>query len=266
VPGLTKSAAGPPEGTRSGLKAVILAAGISVRLKPLTDATPKCLLPIGGETILGRTLHNLSEAGVRDVVLVTGYLAAQIEAYAGAKFPHMRFEFVHNPVYATTNNIYSLWLAKDRLLGGTMLLLDSDIIFDAKILGLLLDSGRPACLAVKRGLAFSEEEIKVTVDARHRVREISKEVPIPKTWGESIGIEKFSPEVVATLFDSLERKVVVENQVNAFYESSFQEIIDRGAEIYALDIGSLLAAEIDTPDDIRDAAENILPGLPRLPF
>jgi choline kinase len=246
------------------MRGVILAAGIAARLRPLTDAAPKCLLPIGGETILGRMLHNLSEAGIGDVVIVTGYLAPQIEAFVAEKFPRLRVHFVHNPVYATTNNIYSLWLAKDRIVGGGMVLLDSDIIFDGKILDMLLRSGHGACLAVKTDIAFSEEEIKVTVDGRRRVLEIAKEVPIPRAWGESIGIEKFSPAIVESLFKVIERKILVENNVNQFYEAAFQEIIDRGGEIYALDIGSLLATEIDTLEDMREAERDVLPRLPRL--
>jgi choline kinase len=134
------------------MKGVILAAGTASRLRPLTDNTPKCLLSIGGEAILGRTLDNLSAAGIDEIVIVTGYLAPLVRRYAAEKFPGLRLTFIHNDVYAATNNIYSLWLAKEEVFRSGMLLLDSDIIFDGKILEALLDSGHTDCLAVKTNI------------------------------------------------------------------------------------------------------------------
>jgi len=246
------------------MKGVILAAGVSARLRPLTDSTPKCLLPIGGETILGRTLMNLSESGIEEIVIVTGYLAPQLRGYVFQKFPHLRVKFIHNDIYAATNNIYSLWLAKEEVLREGMLLLDSDIIFDGKILGILLNSGQADCLAVKTGAVLGEEEIKVAVDGRGRILEISKDVPPSQAIGESIGIEKFSPATLNSLFAVIDRKILIEKNVNQFYEAAFQEVIDLGGDIYAVDIGRLKAIEIDTVEDIRAAETEILPYLPPL--
>jgi choline kinase len=112
------------------MKGVILAAGIASRLRPLTDSMPKCLLSIGGETILGRTLNNLSASGIEDVVIVTGYLSTQIRRFVTKKFPELHVMFIQNDVYATTNNMYSLWLAKEEIIREDMILLDIYIIFD----------------------------------------------------------------------------------------------------------------------------------------
>ena len=244
------------------MKAVILAAGVASRLRPWTDHTPKCLLPLGGGTLLGRTLDALEAGGVRDVVLVTGYLEDQVRRYVGERGSEMRAEFVRNDVYATTNNIYSLWLAGPSVLGGSMLLLDSDILFDPAVIPALLAAKAPAGLAVKTGLELGEEEIKVEVDAARRVRTIGKHVPPASAMGESIGIEVFRPRALTELFLSMERIVEGRGRRDVFYEAAFQDMIDRGETILAVDIGPAAAVEIDTIEDFRRAERDVLPLLP----
>ena len=145
------------------MKAVILAAGIASRLRPLTNNTPKCLLKVGEKSILQLTLENLLENNITQLVMVTGYLEQQIKDFIAANFPQLQVTYIYNEVYDSTNNIYSLWLAKDVLLGDEMLLMDSDIIFDSKIIGALLQSGYENCLALKRH-NVGDEEIKVKID------------------------------------------------------------------------------------------------------
>jgi choline kinase len=246
------------------MKGVILAAGVASRLHPFTLTRPKCLLPIGGSTLLGRTLDNLEAAGVRDVVIVTGYLEGQIRRYVGEGFPQLRVTFITNEVYASTNNIYSLWLAKNEVAGEGMVLLDGDILFDHHILTALLESGYPDVLAVKSGFLLRDEEMKVETDAAGRIVTISKNIAPALAVGESIGIEVFSPAVLPGLFDIIERKVVGEAAVDVYYEAAFQDWIDRGGTLRAVDIGDRLAMEIDTVDDFRTAERDVLPLLPPL--
>jgi choline kinase len=235
------------------VKAVILAAGTASRLRPLTDTVPKCLLPIGTTTMLGMTLDNLIANGVKDYVVVTGYREQQIRDYVASRYPGLDMSFLTNTRFAETNNIYSLWLTREHLAGHTMLLLDSDIVFDPGIIALLRHSGRENCLAVLRSKALGSEEIKVRTDAAGAILEISKEVDPSAAFGESIGIEMFSPFFVGRLFDVLEQKIVVRKQVNQFYEAAFQEVIDGGELIFAVDVGDLPCMEVDTPEDL-DAA------------
>jgi len=243
------------------MKGVILAAGISSRLRPLTDTTPKCLLSIGGETILGRTLNNLTACGIHDVVIVGGFLEDQVRSYVSGHFPGLGVEFLTNDVYASTNNIYSLWLTKPAVLEHGMILLDSDILFEDHILQALLRSGYESCLAVNTDIRLGDEEIKVAVDRHNRIQAISKEVPPGQAIGESIGIELFAPSTLKTLFEILDRKIIQDKAVNEFYEAAFQEVVDRGGEIYAVDVGMYKAIEIDTVEDLLAAERDILPYL-----
>jgi choline kinase len=236
------------------MKAVILAAGIASRLRPLTDNTPKCLLKVGDKNILQLTLENLLDNNINELVMVTGYLEQQIKDFIKVNFPQLQVSYIYNEVYDTTNNIYSLWLAKEALLDDEMLLMDSDIIFDGKIIEALLHSGYENCLALKRH-NVGDEEIKVKADENGRVLEISKIVPPALAAGESIGIEKFGKESLYKLFEVIDRKVVDEKMVNIFYEKAFEEMINEGENIYIVDTTDYICMEIDTAADLQTAAE-----------
>ncbi len=235
------------------MKGVILAAGASTRLRPLTNHLPKCLLEVGEKPILGRTLECLLANGITEVVIVTGYRESQIRKYVSDRFPRLAVTWLTNQQYDSTNNIYSLWLTRESVLDNDILLLDSDIVFDSRIIGLLLTSGHENCLAVTTGKPLGHEEIKVRVAGDGSIVEISKEVVPGKALGESIGIEKFSRPFVRTLFRVLDRKIVTEKNVNQFYEAAFQEVIDGGHSLVAVDVGELSCTEIDTPDDLETA-------------
>ena len=219
------------------MKSVILAAGISARLRPLTNNTPKCLLKIGGKTILERTLDNLIAYNLNDVIIVTGYLEDQIKNFVTRYYSNLNVTYIFNDKYDTTNNIYSLWMTKDLVMNNDMLLMDSDILFDKKILGLLLNSQHSNCLALRSDHKLSDEEIKVRLNSDKSIAEISKTVDLKHAIGESIGIEKFDTEFTNKLFEILDRKILMENKVKIFYEAAFQEAINDGNKIYAVDIG-----------------------------
>lgn len=236
------------------MKAVILAAGIASRLRPLTNDTPKCLLKIGPKLILEQAIENLLANELRDIIVVTGYLENQIRDYLSERFPGLSFQFVFNEVFATTNNIYSLGLAKQAVGENPMLLMDSDIVFDHRIIGELLRSGHENSLALKKH-AVQDEEIKVRADERGRVLEISKEVSPAESIGESIGIEIFGNVSRRELFHVIDRKVNTEGKVNQFYEAAFQELIDKGHDLFIVDATRYFCMEIDTPDDLRLAGE-----------
>ena len=240
------------------MKSVILAAGVSARLRPLTNNTPKCLLKIGGKTILERTLDNLLAYNLNDLIIVTGYLQEQIKSFIADKYPQLNVTYIFNDKYDTTNNIYSLWMTKDLVMNNEMLLLDSDILFDKKILGLLLNSDHSNCLALRSDHKLSDEEIKVKLNNDGSIAEISKKVDLKDAVGESIGIEKFDTEFTNKLFEILDRKILVENKVKIFYEAAFQDAINDGNKIYAVDIGSLKCIELDFAEDIDRAEKEVI--------
>ncbi len=235
------------------MKGIILAAGIASRLRPLTDNTPKCLLKVGGKPILQRAIDNLIENSINDFVIVTGYLKEQIEKFINETYPSLNVEFLYNEDFDSTNNIYSLWLAKESLKNKDFILFDSDIIFDGEIVSLLLSSEYDNCLALKTGINLGDEEIKVKVNSDNSIVEISKEVPTDIALGESIGIEKFSKEFGEKLFDILDEMILNEGLKNVFYEAAFQRAINFGEKIFAVPVKYKFCIEIDFRQDFEEA-------------
>jgi choline kinase len=232
------------------MKAVILCAGSATRLRPLTTVTPKPLLPVAGRPLLRRAIENLLAAGLEELVLVTGYLEDQIHAAVRAWFPGLRVACITNAVYETTNNAYSLRLARPFVDGRPFMLLDGDIVFDVGVLHLLRRHAATSSLALRPDPDIAAEEVKVRIDARGRVAAIGKEVPVHLAAGESVGIELFTAAASARLFEALEERVGRRGLINEYYEASFQDIVDTGTEICAIDIGDLHAMEIDSYDDL----------------
>lgn len=234
------------------MKAVILAAGIASRLRPLTDTQPKCLLKIGERCLLQRTIDSLISNGIKEFVIVTGYRQQQIADFIKEFYPQQDIKLIYNERYASTNNIYSLWLAYPQINDSNILLLDSDILFDPQIVTELLQSDKEDTLAVNRH-PLSEEEIKVITDSAGRILEISKVCSIQQAIGESIGIEKMSANYTTALFREL--KVMIENEGldNIFYERAFERLIPQGHCFYATDTTQYFSVELDTVEDFKQA-------------
>ena len=81
------------------MKAVILAAGVASRLRPLTNNTPKCLLKVGTKSILERTIDNLLKNNIEDIIVVTGFLKEMIEDFLTKNYPTIKFTFIYNEKY-----------------------------------------------------------------------------------------------------------------------------------------------------------------------
>ncbi|NWF89910.1 MAG: phosphocholine cytidylyltransferase family protein [Ignavibacteriaceae bacterium] len=240
------------------MKTVILAAGISARLRPITNNLPKCLIKLGGKTILERMIDNLLYYDLKEIIIVTGYLQDQIKNFIAERYPNLSVTYVFNEKYEATNNIYSLWLTKDFVKNEDMLMMDSDILFDKRILGLLINSNYPSCLALRTDHELSEEEIKVKLNNDKSITEISKTVDLKHAAGESIGIEKFSSDFTLKLFDILDRKILTEKKVNIFYEAAFEDAINDGWKIFAVDIGELKCIELDFAEDLEKANKEVI--------
>lgn len=238
------------------MKAIILAAGIASRLRPLTDHTPKCLLKIGEKCLLERAINGLLANHIGELVIVTGYLQEQIVDFVHTHYPTLKAEFIYNEKYATTNNIYSLWLAGKSVGGEDILLLDSDILFDPALISAVLASPYPDCLAINRHV-LGEEEIKVIPDAQGMVQQISKTCSIAEAIGESIGIEKMSKEYVRHLFAELDQLILKEKQENVFYEVAFERLIAQKRTFGIVDTTSYFSMELDTVTDFNQAIQHI---------
>lgn len=239
------------------MKAIILAAGTASRLRPLTEHTPKCLLEIGQRTLLGRSMDALIENGIRDFVIVTGYLHEMIERFVAKTYgDSINVTFIHNAVYDSTNNIYSLWLARPEAEGQDILLLDSDLLYDGNIIKEVLAVDAPSVLTLIRH-ELGEEEMKVVTDDKGEILEISKTCSVSDACGESLGIEKMGKEYTRALYRELEPMMNEEHLENKFYELAFERLIPQGHTFKVIDVTNFFSCELDTVEDFMTAKEKL---------
>ena len=239
------------------MKAIILAAGTASRLRPLTSNTPKCLLKVGQRTLLGRSMDALIAAGIHEFVIVTGYLHEQIETFVRQTYGEsISVCFIHNKDFETTNNIYSLWLARPEADGEEVLLLDSDLLYDGEIVKRILRDSHDNVLTLIRH-ELGEEEMKVVMDSDGSITEISKTCSPALAAGESLGIERMGKAYTTALYKELDVMMNREHLENKFYELAFQRLIAEGHTFSVLDVTDLFSCELDTVEDFENAKERI---------
>jgi choline kinase len=238
------------------VKGIVLAAGPGRRLHPLTTALPKTLLPLAnGRTILDLALTNLRSVGVGEVVVVTGFAAERVrERVADLERRHgVRLELVFNDRADTWNNAYSLWLAREALRDGA-LLVNGDTVHPVAVEERLLAArGADVLLAVDRQKKLGDEEMKVLLGEDGRVRRITKAVDPTTAHGEYIGVALIEASAAELLAEALE--ATWRRDPSLYYEDGFQELTDRGGEVGAAPIGRVEWVEVDDETDLARARE-----------
>ena len=229
---------------------VLLAAGMAKRLRPLTDTKPKCLLKVGERTLLERTVDAMRQAGITEFLVVTGYRGEMIRDFLRE---YSSFTFLDNTDYEHNNNIYSLWMACQKVRGCDFLLMDSDILCDPAAV-VRIAQEPTAALAVNRH-ELGEEEMKVVVDAENRITEISKTCRPEDAIGESVGIEKITADYSEALARELDQMILQEGLIDIFYERAFERLIPQGHTFKVVDTTHFFSYELDTPEDFQRAQE-----------
>ncbi len=241
------------------MNAVILAAGRGKRLGEATRSIPKCLVDIGGQSILEHQINALESIGIERYVIVVGYHYSQVINEA-TRLIGERASFAYNSHYNTTNTSYSLWLALNKQ-RDSFYYLNGDVLFSAEILDRIESSPLSSVLAldVKR---CGSEEVKVVLIG-DRVVQVSKEVPREIASGEFIGIARFDGQLVEALFRSLDLIVNASFDRMAYFEKGLELTLGSNY-VGVVNISDLPAVEIDFPADLRYARDVILPQLQQL--
>lgn len=236
--------------------AVILAAGVGSRLRPLTDDRPKALVPVCGKTILERAVSALEDHGIRRLVIATGYRDDAIHrAMAGARIEVL---YRKNEDFATTQNSVSLALCRDALEGEAFFKLDGDLVFDPEILERLDRSEAPLRAAVDGSRMLDLEAMKVKVEGANRIVRFGKEIPVSESAGESIGMERISAAFSRPLFDALARAGEA-GETGLYYEDVYTRLLASGAVAEAVLVSGLRWSEIDSRDDLLAAERAFTP-------
>lgn len=190
------------------MKAVLLAAGLGTRLRPITNEVPKCMVPVNGMPIIEKQIINLLENGIDDIYVVAGYKRDVLRAFLNEKYPTVHV--IENDVYDTTNNMFSLYMTMEYVRGDEFLLMNSDVFHDANIEAGLINSKEENMIACEYG-RYIEESMKITVE-NGVISHISKQIAPKDAFATSIDVYKIGVEAGNILFDMCVD--IIENQGN----------------------------------------------------
>jgi choline kinase len=236
------------------MKGIVLAAGRGARLSGGTGDMPKCLVTLGGETMLSRNVRLLRAAGVDDVVVVIGCAAETVRR----SVPDVTF--VHNERYAQTNSLYSLWLGRTELSEG-FVVMNCDVVFHPQLLADLLTARHEDALLVAyrdEATTYGDEEMKVKVRCG-RLSDISKTMRPDEADGENLGIAKFGRTGARLLTEKMDA-LVAAGEHKAWVPRAFKEFA-RERPLHVIGTRGLPWTEIDFPEDYRRAVEVVLPEI-----
>lgn len=233
------------------MKALILNSGLGHRMGVLTSERPKCMTEIPvADTILSRQLKFIVAAGIKDIVITTGYFDEVLVQYCNSLNLPLNFTFVNNPLYAETNYIYSIYCAREHL-DDDILLMHGDLVFEYSVLEDLLAFSK-SCMKVSSTIALPEKDFKAVV---HNGKV------------EKVGIEYFTDAMEAQALYKLNKddwklwlnEIITFCETDnrrCYAENAFNSISDKCA-IYAFDAKDRLCSEIDTPEDLKMVSERL---------
>lgn len=238
------------------MRAIILAAGRGSRLNGTAGELPKCLVKLGGLTLVERQIQVLRAAGIDDIAMVVGCQADRVRRACGQDVT-----YVENVRYAQTNSLYSLWMARPLLYEG-FVVLNCDVVFHPALLSDLLTSRHENALLLGYREAsappFGDEEMKVKVRGG-RVMDMSKTMDPAEADGENLGIVKFGTQGAAALVDIMDR-LIAEGGTRDWAPRAFAAFAQT-QPLYAIGTRGLPWTEIDFPEDYERAVSDILPAI-----
>ncbi|PTP42199.1 phosphocholine cytidylyltransferase family protein [Vibrio splendidus] len=228
---------------------VILAAGVGSRLRPMTNDKPKCLVTTAGRPILQYQLDTYKEAGVKELVVVVGYEGQAVKEYLKHN-KDFKINIIENEIYEDTNNMYSLYLAKEYVKGKPFVLNNADLSVESRLVSEMLADEREDLVAVDVGL-FNDESMKVSTNGSGKIIDISKQINKEKSVGCSIDFYKFSKDSSTIIFEEMESIIENDKNLKDWTEVAMQRLFNsQELEFEPFDIKGMSWVEIDNYDDL----------------
>jgi L-glutamine-phosphate cytidylyltransferase len=236
------------------MRGVILAAGRGARLNGGKGDMPKCLVTLGGETMLSRNIRLLRGAGIDDIVIVVGCAGDTVRRTCHG------VTFVENSIFAQTNSMYSLWLARTLLTQGFVVMNCDVLVHPQLVTDLVSARHEDALLLAYRDetTTYGDEEMKVRV-RRGRVADMSKTMDPQEADGENIGIVKFGREGARLLVEKMDG-LVAAGELKAWVPRAFKAFAEE-RPLHVIGTRGYPWIEIDFPEDYRRAVEEVLPQI-----
>lgn len=245
------------------MQAVILAAGMGRRLGKYTDDNTKCMVRVGGTTLIARALNNLVRHKLSRIILVVGYRGDKVKSHVGSSWKNVKIIYVENPIYYKTNNIYSLYLVRHLLLEEDTLLLESDLIFSGDVLSRITDDPWKSLVLVSRFQSWMNGTA-VRIDKHRRIKEFIsgedldllragryfktvniykfsldfskiKYVPFLETYIKSVGYNEYYEQVLSVInfLDNSELRACVLDEKELWYEIDDKQDLNEAEVLFS---------------------------------
>ncbi len=232
--------------------AIILNSGIGKRMGTLTQSKPKCLVKLTQtETILSRQMQMLINHGIGKAIITTGPFEEQVKEHIRINFPKTDVVFINNPLYASTNYIYSLFLIPRELIHEDVILMHGDLVFDEGVLIKLLGSQNPNAALVNSKAPLPEKDFKCRI-VEDTIREISVNIFGPDCF-PLLPLYRLSKESFLMWMDEI-RRFINEGATNVYAEDAFNTISDT-LQLSPLYVDRQFCMEIDNLADLERARE-----------
>lgn len=243
------------------MKAVILAAGQGIRLRPLTNNLPKGLIEIENKALLQYSLDNLKKYGINKAIIVIGYLGDLIKEKLGNRYNGIDLTYIENKEYTKTGSMYSFSKTK-KIIEDDIILLESDLLYDEKAIKTALNSRFKDIILVAELLNLGDD-VYVCANEENKITNLGKNISEQdkkQAIGVLVGISKYSKEFLSKLFEKAEEDYK-NNELNYHYEECVFETNKLGYPVYAELCKNLSWVEIDTEKDLEYAKKEIFPGM-----
>lgn len=242
------------------MQAIILAAGFGKRLKPITEKVPKCLVLVNGKPLLINTLEVLETRGIHEVIIVVGHMKEKIYQVVGHQFGKVKISYVENDIYDKTNNVYSLWLARDRL-DKDSLLIECDLYYGGDLIDALLDNRTDCTMLVSKYDPLCMDGTVVEIDQHNMVKSLITKKQQARGFDfldtyKTVNMYYLSAEFLRKYFVPYLDIYVRTHGTDRYYELVLGILIYLSEpEVHAVIVASDQWCEIDDADDLHRAQE-----------
>lgn len=238
------------------MKAVILAAGMGTRLRPLTNKIPKSLILLEGKPLIKYSLDNIRDAGISDAVIVTGFMEDMFKRELGKCYNGIDIQYISNHEYEKTGSMYSL-SKTERRLDDDIILLESDLLYEPRAIKELLNSPYPDVILVAP-ISGSGDEVFIYFDKSGYLKDLGKSIK-HEIKGELAGITKLSRKLLKELYETAREDYKI-GEINYHYEETMFKL-SKKYPIKCLFIEDLTWIEIDKKEDLKKGRRIIFPKI-----
>lgn len=249
------------------MKGIILAAGMGTRLLPLTLTQPKCLVNVAGKPMMAYQLDAIRAAGIEECTIVVGYMAESVRTCFGSNYRGVRLSYVENTTYDTSNNLCSLWQARSEF-NDDVLLLESDLVFDDRLICELIEMDEPNVAVVDRFRPGMDGSVILANGGVAKALLLKSEQPQGFDYSsalKTVNIYRLSSEtLVETILPGME-EFLAEGRTDQYYEAVFASLIrSKRMDMSVMHTGNMQWSEIDTLDDLRETETMLQASTPAI--